>query len=56
MLVLSRKTEQILYLGEDIQIKILEIQGKTVRLGIDAPKSLRILRKEIKINKKKSEP
>lgn len=47
MLVLTRKKKQSLMLGDDIEIQILEVQGEQVRLGISAPKSLRVWRKEI---------
>jgi carbon storage regulator len=47
MLVLTRKRKQSVILGDDIEIQVLEINGEQVRLGITAPASLRILRKEI---------
>ncbi len=47
MLVLSRKVGDAIMLGTDIEIKILEIHGAEIKLGIDAPKSVTILRKEI---------
>lgn len=49
MLVLSRKTGQQIHIGPDITISILEIGGKFVRIGIDAPESVCILRGEVKI-------
>lgn len=47
MLVLSRKLGERLMLGEDIVITVVEINRDKIRLGIDAPKSLPILREEI---------
>jgi carbon storage regulator len=47
MLVLTRKKKQSVMLGEDIEIQVLEVNGEQVRLGIKAPVSLRIFRKEI---------
>lgn len=47
MLVLSRKSGQALMLGKDIEITILRVDGDQVRLGIKAPKSVTILRKEL---------
>ena len=45
MLVLTRKLdEQITIGGQEIQLKILEVQGGRVRLGIEAPKHIRIER------------
>ena len=47
MLVLSRKINEKIKLGEDIEITIVSISGDTVRIGIDAPRDLKILRNEI---------
>jgi carbon storage regulator len=47
MLVLARRTNESLMLGDDIEIKILSVDGDTVRIGIEAPKSTVILRKEL---------
>ncbi len=44
MLVLSRKANQVLCIGPDIRITIVETNAKSVRLGIDAPFGLRIYR------------
>lgn len=54
MLVLSRRKEEQIRIGDDIVITVVEIRGDKVRLGIDAPKSIRIDREEIreKINQK----
>lgn len=47
MLALSRKTNESIMLGNDIEISILEIKGDQVKVGIKAPKSVPIFRKEI---------
>lgn len=47
MLVLSRKSEESIILGQDIEIKILAIEEDRVKLGITAPKDIEIHRKEI---------
>jgi len=47
MLVLSRKINQKIRIGEDIELTIVSINGDLVRLGIDAPKEVKILRSEI---------
>jgi carbon storage regulator len=47
VLVLSRKCEQSLLLGEDITITVLAIDGERVKLGIDAPRSVTVLRMEV---------
>lgn len=47
MLALSRRTNESIMLGKDIEISILEIKGDQVKIGIVAPKSVPIYRKEI---------
>ncbi|MCR5585005.1 MAG: carbon storage regulator CsrA [Lachnospiraceae bacterium] len=47
MLALSRKTGESIVIGNDIEITVLEIRGDQAKLGINAPKSVPIYRKEI---------
>ena len=47
MLVLSRKREQALLIGENVRVKILEINQNRVKIGIEAPDDVRILREEV---------
>ncbi len=47
MLALSRKINESIMLGNDIEITVLEIKGDQVKIGINAPKSIPIYRKEI---------
>jgi len=47
MLVLTRKKGESFIVNQNIEIKVLEIQGNQVRLGIIAPKEIRIYRKEL---------
>lgn len=56
MLVLTRKPQEILVIGEDIFITTLGIKGNQVRLGIEAPNTIRVHRKEgyLKIQSDKS--
>lgn len=49
MLALSRKTNESIVIGNDIEITILEIKGEQVKLGINAPKSVPVYRKELYI-------
>ncbi|WP_312093642.1 carbon storage regulator [Aminipila sp.] len=48
MLILTRKQGEAFLLGEDIEISIAEINGDRVRIAINAPKDVKILRKELK--------
>jgi len=47
MLILTRKPGESLYIGDDIKVTIVEIKGHQIRVGIDAPTSLKIFREEI---------
>ncbi len=47
MLILSRKAGESLIIDDRIEIKITEISGEKVRIGIEAPRDCRILRKEL---------
>ncbi len=47
MLVLTRKKDEAIRIGEDILIKVVAVDKNTVRLGIEAPKELSILREEL---------
>ncbi len=47
LLVLSRKRDQTLVIGDNVEVTILEIKGGQVRLGIDAPKAVTVHRGEI---------
>lgn len=47
MLVLARKLNEKIMIGEDIEITIVGISGDSVRLGIDAPRTVKILRSEV---------
>lgn len=47
MLVLSRKKNQSIKIGDDIEITVLAVDGDQVKLGIEAPKNLDIHRKEV---------
>jgi len=47
MLVLTRKTQEKIQIGDSITITILRVKGQAVRIGIEAPEGVRILRGEL---------
>ncbi|MBE5876007.1 MAG: carbon storage regulator CsrA [Lachnospiraceae bacterium] len=49
MLALSRKKGEALMINNDIEITVLEIKGEQVKIGINAPKSVPVYRKEVYI-------
>ena len=49
MLILTRKLDESIMLGNDIEVKVLGIEDGKVKIGIDAPRDVDIFRKEIYI-------
>lgn len=49
MLALSRKKDEAIIINNDIEIKVIEVKGEQVKLGISAPKTVPIYRKEVYI-------
>jgi carbon storage regulator len=47
MLVLTRKSNQSIMIGDDIEVSVLAIMGEKVRIGIEAPRSIPVFRKEV---------
>ncbi|QPJ66757.1 MAG: carbon storage regulator CsrA [Candidatus Nitrohelix vancouverensis] len=47
MLVLTRKVGESIKINEDIKITVIEVKGKNIRLGIEAPKETKIYREEV---------
>ena len=47
MLILSRKVNEKVVIGEDITVSIIEVRGDQVRIGIDAPKKVKVFRQEV---------
>ena len=47
MLALARKVNESIMIGNDIEITVLEIKGEQIKLGVKAPKSVPIYRKEL---------
>jgi len=54
MLILTRRSGEVLMIGDDVKLTILGIRGGQVRIGIDAPKDVAVHREEI-YNRIKSE-
>jgi carbon storage regulator len=55
MLVLGRKSQEKICIGDDIVITILDVRGGTIHIGIDAPKDMPVHREEVydRIQRKK---
>ena len=47
MLVLTRKRNESIVIGDDIEVTVLSVAGEKVRLGIQAPRDVPVFRKEI---------
>ncbi len=49
MLVLTRKSNESIMIGDEIEISVLAITGEKVRIGIEAPRSVPVFRREVYI-------
>jgi carbon storage regulator len=47
MLILSRRLNEKIVIGEDIVVSVVEVRGDQVKLGIDAPRSVKVFRQEV---------
>jgi carbon storage regulator len=47
MLILTRRVGEILRIGEDVSVQVMEVNGNQVRLGVTAPKSVAVHREEV---------
>ena len=47
MLVLSRQKDESIVIGDDVEVTIVDVRGDKVRLGITAPKSISVHRREV---------
>jgi carbon storage regulator len=47
LLVLTRKTNQSIMIGDDIEVSVLAVMGEKVRIGISAPREVPVFRKEV---------
>ena len=50
MLILTRKSGESITIGDDVKVTVVEVKGKQVRIGIDAPRSYTIHREEVYIS------
>ena len=56
MLVLSRKPAEAIRIGDDILIKVIAIRGGQVKIGIEAPQGVRVMRTEPRAGDKPAQP
>jgi carbon storage regulator len=47
MLILTRRTEESLLIGDDVTVTVLGVKGSQVRIGIEAPRDVEVLRSEL---------
>lgn len=47
MLVLTRRVNERIVIGDDITVTVLEVHGEQVRLGIEAPRDIKVFREEV---------
>jgi carbon storage regulator len=47
MLVLTRRTQQSIMIGDEIEVHVLSVTGEKVRIGIEAPRAVPVFRKEV---------
>ena len=56
MLVLTRKSNQSIMIGDDIEVSVLSIMGEKVRIGIQAPRDIPVFRKEVYLEIQQDQP
>ena len=56
MLVLTRKSNQSIMIGDEIEVSVLAIMGEKVRIGIEAPRSIPVFRKEVYLEIQQDKP
>ena len=55
MLVLTRKSNQSIMIGDDIEVSVLSVLGEKVRVGIQAPRDIPVYRKEVYLEIRRDE-
>jgi carbon storage regulator len=55
MLVLTRKSNQSIMIGDDVEISVLSIMGEKIRIGISAPRDVPVFRKEVYLSIKEEQ-
>ena len=53
MLVLSRKEAQTIQIGKDIEIRVVRLSGNRVKIGVNAPRDVKVLRGELNDKERK---
>lgn len=56
MLVLTRKSNQSIMIGDDVEVSVLAIMGEKVRIGIQAPRDVPVFRKEVYLEIQDEQP
>ncbi|MEQ1825291.1 MAG: carbon storage regulator [Pirellula sp.] len=56
MLILSRRESERVHLGDDIVLTIVRVNGDKVRIGVEAPSHVKILRTELELDSKEQPP
>jgi carbon storage regulator len=52
VLVLTRKSSQSIMIGDDIEVSVLAVAGDKVRIGIEAPRAVPVLRREVYVERR----
>ncbi len=47
MLILSRKKDESIMIGDDIEVSVVDIKGDQIKLGIKAPRDIKVYRREV---------
>jgi carbon storage regulator len=56
MLILTRRPQEVLRVGDNIKVHVLEVKGGQIRLGVEAPREIPVRREEIRVRIKRGTP